>query len=134
MRLRQVGFGAEDVEVVGAGSLALVKPSGDARGDGADGELMLAAAEERTLDTTHRQEGFAFTRVEVPAGARLRAAGPHPLLLRCAGTVSIAGVLDLAGGAGAPGGGGGGGGGAVRARVGPGAQRRRRRQQRDRMF
>lgn len=64
-------------------------------GTGADG--VFAPTSNTQLNTAQNGGVFNFTSVTIPAGVTVRGVGPNPLIIKCTGTITINGVLDVSG-------------------------------------
>lgn len=64
-------------------------------GTGADG--VYAPSANTTLSTANNFGVWNFASVNIPAGVTVTVTGPNPLTMKCTGSVTIAGTLDLAG-------------------------------------
>ena len=68
-------------------------------GTGADG--VFAPTSNVLLNTTNNGGIYNFTCFTIPAGVTVTGRGPNPMVIKCTGTISIAGTLDVSGESGA---------------------------------
>lgn len=64
-------------------------------GTGANG--VFAPTANVILDTTNNAGVFNYTSFTIPSGVTVTGRGPNPLIIKCTGTVSISGTLDVSG-------------------------------------
>lgn len=110
-------FDAQDVTVTG-GTIHTVTENAAAAAYGSGALGAFSATSNTVLDTSSFFAGFDYSSFSVASGVTVTVTGCNALVIRCTGSVSIEGTLDLTGaagrdGGGSTGGGGGAGGGAV---------------------